>query len=193
MFLPLERAQEAEQRGDLAGGVLVDGVQAHEGIKHEEFGPQGSNRGAERLAVLAAIEAQHRCRNDVDVEGREVDAGGIGDALEPLTHDRGGVLGGIEEHGPSLPGREVAQAGDACGNGDGKVESEEGFAAFGLAADDADGLAHPQSLDEPGLLGSLGFGEQRGAEGGKRLHGADLALRRLRTRCSARSWASLRR
>jgi hypothetical protein len=143
--------------------------------------------------VLAAIQPKRRRHYDVDVESREVDTGGIGDAFEPLTHDRGGVLGGIEEHGAALPGREVAQAGDARGNGDGKVEGEEGFAAFGLAADDADGLAHPQSLDEPGLLGSLGFGEQRGTDGGKRLHGADLALRRLRARCSARSWASLRR
>jgi len=58
----------------------------------------------------------------------------------------------------------VAQAGDGCGNGDGKVESEEGFAAFGLTADDADGLAHPQSLDEPGVPGLLGFGEERGAK-----------------------------
>src|SRR5262249_46758769 len=124
--LPLDRAQEAEQRSDLAGGVLVDGVQAHEGIKDEEFGPQGRNRGAERLSVLAAIQPKRRRRNDVDVESREVDTGGIGDAFKALTHDRGGVLRSIEEYGAALPGREVAQAGDSCGNGDGKVESEEG-------------------------------------------------------------------
>ena len=35
---------------------------------------------------------------------------------------------------------EAAQAGDAGGDGDGEIEGEEGLAALGLAADDADGL-----------------------------------------------------
>jgi hypothetical protein len=33
-----------------------------------------------------------------------------------------------------------------------QVEREEGFALLGLAADDADGLGSPQSLDEPAAL-----------------------------------------
>ncbi len=44
-------------------------------------------------------------------------------------------------------GVEAAQAWDAGGDGD--VEGEEGLAAFGLAADDADGLAGPEPVDEP--------------------------------------------
>ena len=90
--------------------------------------------------MLAAIEAQGRHGDDVDVESCKVDAGGVGNALEALAHDCSGVLGGIEQHRSALPEREVAQAGRACSHRDGEVEGEEGFAAFGLAADDANRL-----------------------------------------------------
>jgi len=51
----------------------------------------------------------------------------------------------------------VAQARGSGGNRDGEVEGEEGFAAFGLAADDSDRLFGPQRGDEPALLlGALG-------------------------------------
>ena len=48
--------------------------------------------------------------------------------------------------------REAAQAGDAGGDGDGQLEGQEGFAALGLAADDADGFFRPQPIDEPARL-----------------------------------------
>jgi hypothetical protein len=95
----------------------------------------------------------------------------MGNALEALTYDGSSVFRGIEQHGSSLPGRELPQARDTCGDRDGAIEGEEGFAALGLAADDANGLSHPQPFDEPGLLALLGLGEERGADGGKRLHG----------------------
>ena len=67
------------------------------------------------------------------------------------------VLGGIEQDAAGPCDREAAQAGGSGGDGDGQIEGEEGFAAFGLAADDADGFLGPQPLDEPApLLGSLG-------------------------------------
>jgi hypothetical protein len=122
------------------------------------------------LAVLAAIEAQHGYRNDVDVETLELDAGSICNAFEALAHDCGGVLGRKEQHGSRVPDGEAPQAGDACGNCHGEIEGKEGFTALGFAADDADGLSHPQFLDEPGILVSLGHGEECGANGGKPLH-----------------------
>ena len=70
-------------------------------------------------------------------------AGGGADAVEPTTDDVQGVLGGVEQHAPGLGHGEAAQAGPAGGDGDGQIEGEEGFAAFGLAADDADGLLGP--------------------------------------------------
>ena len=46
----LQLAQVGEQRRDLAGDVLVDAVQADEGIEDEEPGPQRGDGVGERLA-----------------------------------------------------------------------------------------------------------------------------------------------
>ena len=53
---------------------------------------------------------------------------------------------------PGLVGGEAAQARDAGGDRDGEVQRQEGLAALGLAADDADRLAPPQRVDEPLVL-----------------------------------------
>ena len=80
-----------------------------------------------------------------------------------------GVLGGVEQHASWVGHGEAAQAGPARGDGDGQIEGEEGFAAFGLAADDADGLLGPQVGDQPALiLGTLG--QAMGGDDGKRGH-----------------------
>ena len=42
--VPLELAQGGEHGGDLGGHVLVDAMQAHEGVEHEERGAQGRRR-----------------------------------------------------------------------------------------------------------------------------------------------------
>ena len=45
----LEVAQVGEHRRDLGRGVLVDAVQADEGIEHEQRGPQGRDRLAQAV------------------------------------------------------------------------------------------------------------------------------------------------
>src|SRR5262249_17898198 len=47
---------------------------------------------------------------------------------------------------------EATQAGSACGDGHGQVECQEGFAALGLAADDANRFVCPQVGHQPVLL-----------------------------------------
>ena len=64
-------------------------------------------------------------------------------ALEPPAHDVERVLGGVEQNATGAPHREAAQARGAGRDRDGKVERKEGFAAFGLPADDSDGLLGP--------------------------------------------------
>ena len=93
----------------------------------------------------------------------EVGAGGARDPLEPGTHDVAGVLGGEQQDGSCLAGGEAAQAGHAGGDRDGEVEGEEGLAALGLAADDADRLAPPQHVDEPLLAARALFELGRGS------------------------------
>jgi hypothetical protein len=67
---------------------------------------------------------------------------------------------------------EAAQARDAGGDGDGDVE--EGLAAFGLAADDADGLLGPQAGDEPAVLLAALIEAPGGLDGNPRLLGHEL-------------------
>ena len=102
------------------------------------------------------IETQAGRGDHLDVEIGEISGGGA-DAVEPVADDVEGVLGGIEEDASRLGYTEAAQARGAGGDRNGEIEGEEGFAAFGLAADDTDSLLGPQCGDEPSLfLGALG-------------------------------------
>ena len=158
----LDVAQEAEDGDDVGGGVLVDGVEADQGVEDEEPGADAFHGLQEAGAVLAMVEAQDGDVDDGDVEGLEGGACGMADTLEAVAHDVACIFGTEQQDGPP-GGGEVAEAGDAGGDGDGEIESEEGLAALGLAADDADTLFAPQGVDEPLLLSGalLEFG--RGA------------------------------
>jgi hypothetical protein len=167
----LELAQVREHRGDLGGGVLVDAVQAHEGIEHEQRGPQGGDRLAQAILVLGQIQADGRGGDDLQVERLEHDAGGPGNARQAGAHDVERVFGGEEQHAPGAGGAKASQTRRAGGDGDGHIEGEERLAALGLAADDADGLGGPQVFDQPAVLrrldgeGVRGLHRQQGHRG----------------------------
>ena len=61
-------------------------------------------------------------------------------------HEVAGVLGTERQDRTGADGGEVAQAGDAGGDGDGDVEGQHGLVALGLAAADATGLVAPQRV-----------------------------------------------
>ena len=154
---PLQFAQEGEQRCHVAADVLVDAMQAHERIEDQELRPEGGDSLLETRAVGVEIEAQAGRGDHLDVEFGESGTCGGTDALEAAAYDMQRVLGGIEQDPTGPRDREAAQAGCSGGDGCGQIEGEEGFAAFGLAADDADGFLGPQPLDQSApLLGSLG-------------------------------------
>jgi hypothetical protein len=98
----------------------------------------------------------------MDIEAFEVYVGGVGDALQALSHHVGGILGRIAEHGSRLPSREVAQAGAARSDRNGKIKGKEGFTALGLTADDTNGFFAPQTLNQPSRLSCLWLSELRG-------------------------------
>ena len=132
-------------------------MQAHERIEDEEPRLQPGDGLVETCAIDLEIEAQARRGDHLDVEPGEADAGGHTDAFETATDDMESVFRGIEQDATGARHREAAQAGDTGGDGDGHIEGEEGFAAFWLAADDADGVFRPQPIDEPALLlGAVG-------------------------------------
>ena len=154
---PLQLTQEGEQRCDIAADVLVDAVQAHERIEDQEPRLEGGDGFLEPRAVGLQIEAQAGRGDHLDVEFGETSAGGGTDALEALADDVQRVLGGIEQDPAGALDGEAAQTGSSGGDGDRQIEGEEGFAALGLATNDADGILGPQLIDQPApLLGRLG-------------------------------------
>jgi hypothetical protein len=149
---PLQVAQECEQWCDLAADVFVDAMQADERIEDEQARPQPGDRLVETGAVDLEIEAQARCGDHLQVEFGEVATGGGADSVEAAAHDVECVFGGIEQDATGADDGEAAQTGRSGGDGDGQIEGQEGFAALGFAADDADRLFRPQVGDEPVLL-----------------------------------------
>ena len=130
-------------------------MQPHERIEHQQARLQPCNRLLQSCPIGLKIEAQTRGGDHLHVEISEADASGGGGG-------GGGRCAGHLLRDRATRGREAAQAGDAGGDGDGQIEGEEGFAAFGFAADDADGLFRPQFVDEPALLfGAEGRAEDR--------------------------------
>ena len=132
-------------------------MQADERIEDEQPRLQPGDGLVEARAVGVEIEAQAGGGDHLDVEFGESGAGRGTDAFEAATDDVQSVFGGIEQDAAGAAHREAAQAGDAGGDGNGQIEGQEGFAALGFAADDADGFFRPQPIDEPALLlGAIG-------------------------------------
>ena len=145
----LQLAQKAEDGGDLRDGVLVDAVQADQGVEDQEARFDALHRFLQALTIGRPVETQGGHIDDGDVEFVEGGGGGVGDPLQAFAHLVSRVFGREQQHGAAPRGAEVAQAWHACGDGDGEVEREEGLAALGLAADDADALLAPERLDHP--------------------------------------------
>ena len=153
----LQLAQVGEQRRDLGGGVLVDAVQAHEGVEDDEPRPQAFDLLAQARAVGRDVEADDGIDDHVDVEAVQRDLCGCTDSAEASAHDVGRVLGGVQQHGAAGRDREAPEAGHAGGDADGHAEREEGLAAFRLATDDPDRGLGPRAVDQPALRrGPLG-------------------------------------
>lgn len=169
LIATLQGPQEVEQWGDVCGHVFVHAVQTHEGVEHEHRWAQSADGLIKAIAVGLEVEPQAWGGDDLQVEVGESKGAGGADALESLTDDGGSILGGEEKDAAGARHGEAAQAGSGGGDGDGHVQGEEGFAAFGLTADDADGFGGPESLDEPALLGGDQV-EQVGGPHGQRGH-----------------------
>jgi hypothetical protein len=154
---PLQLAQEGEEWCDFTAGILIDAMKADKRIENEEARLQAGDGLIEGCAIGLEIEAQAGSGDHLNVELGETDAGGGTDAFEAAADDVERVLSGIEQDA-AWPGHgEATQAGDTSGDGHGEIESEEGFAALGLATDDPDGFVRPQPINEPALLlGTIG-------------------------------------
>src|SRR5262245_52344821 len=89
----LQLAQVGQQWGDLAAGVLVDAMQAHERIENEQKRLEGGYGGGEAAPIGLQIEPERWGGDDLDIEIGERHTSRGGDALEASAHDRRGILG----------------------------------------------------------------------------------------------------
>ena len=125
LMVALEMTEEGEQGSDLGGRILIDAVQADEGIEDEQARAESGDGMFEHGAIVGQVEAQGGGGDDLEVEVVEVDAGGAADAVEASAHDVEGVLGGVEQYRSWVGHREATQARGAGRDGDGEVESQE--------------------------------------------------------------------
>ena len=82
----LQLSQIGEQRRHLTAGVLIDAMQTHEGIEHEQAWLQVGDGVVEASAVGREIQSHGGCGDDLDVEIGKAEAGGGADAVEPPAH-----------------------------------------------------------------------------------------------------------
>lgn len=152
----LQLAEVGEEGGDLEGGILVEAVEADEGIEDQQAGAMGVEGVGEAALVGGQVEAELIGEDEEDGQLGEVDLSGLGEALESSADLEGVILGGEEEDWTGLGDRESSEARGAGGDGEGDLEGEEGFTGLGGSAEDADGLVIPEAVDEPGgLLGRV--------------------------------------
>ena len=91
-------ARAGEQRRHLAAGILIDAVQAHEGIEDEQPRLQLGNGLGEASAVGVKIKPDRGRGDDLDIQIGERYADGSTDAFEATAHDVQRVLGGVEKN-----------------------------------------------------------------------------------------------
>ena len=104
---------------------------------------------SETLTVGRCVQPERGCGDHFHRQRLEADLSGASDAFQALAHDGQGVFGGKEQHFAGAPNGKLAQTGRAGSDADGHIQSQKAFAAFGFAAEDADGLIGPKPLDQP--------------------------------------------
>ena len=70
--LSLQRTKVRQQRGHLAGVVLVDAVQSHKRIQDQQPGPEPPSCLQEPSPIRVAVEPQHTRGNHMNFYVREI-------------------------------------------------------------------------------------------------------------------------
>jgi len=155
--LALEFAQIREQPGDLAGVVFIHPVQSDQRVQDQQDRPELLDGVGEPRSIGGSVKPERRGGDDFHRQGGKGHLRGRRDAFNPLTHDRQRVFGWEEQDWSAAPDWKLPQAGGAGSDADGDIQSQKAFAAFGFAAQDADGLLGPETFHQPlGLRAGAG-------------------------------------
>ena len=148
--LALEFPQIREQRGDLGGVVFIDPVQPDQRVQDQQDGAGVAGRCGRGASGRCGV--SNRSEGAVmTCTGNEA-KGTCAAAAMPSRRWR--TTASESSAGKSSTGplrrtgnwrKQAAPGSDT----DGHIQSQEAFAAFGFAAQDADGLLGPEILDQP--------------------------------------------
>jgi hypothetical protein len=144
-----ELAESGENGGDLSGVVFVGALESHVGVEDEKPGLVLLKGKAEPMEIFGSVESESRFEDKPHIEGVEVGLACLGELLEPFPDLFGRILGGVDEDDSRPWDVESSETGLPGGDGDGELQSEPGFSAFGLSADDAHCPFAPELVDEP--------------------------------------------
>jgi hypothetical protein len=159
LIATLDLAEVAEQRGDLAGVVLVAAVQPDEGVEDQEPWAMRFDGLAQPREVALLVEPQRRRVDEPELEVGELQPARRSDGGDPLAEVRQRIFGAVEEHRAAVGDREAAERVGATRDADGEVEREPGLVRLRRGRDPAHALRAPQGLDQPAaplLLGGYG-------------------------------------
>jgi hypothetical protein len=94
----LQLAQVGEQGGDFAAGVLVDAMQTHERIQHQQAWLELLDGAFEPTAIGRQIQPYRECGDHVNIQFLKTNVGCSTDALEPTPHDMERVFCGVQQY-----------------------------------------------------------------------------------------------
>jgi hypothetical protein len=114
---PVELTEEAEEAGDVGGAVLVESVEADEGVEHEELGPERREGPVQSAPVGLEVETEAGCGDDVKVEAVERESSVCAELSDAVAELVGRVLGEIDEGGARGVDLEATEAGGGGSDG----------------------------------------------------------------------------
>ena len=129
--------------------IFIDAVESDHRIEDEQTGLKLLNGLSQALAVQRQIQAQDRRGDHFDGQGLKGELSEGANPFQAGTDHAQGIFGGEKQDRARAMDGEASQTGGARGNANGQIQSQEAFAAFRFAAENADGLIGPEILDEP--------------------------------------------
>jgi hypothetical protein len=162
----LDLAEEGEQTGHFISPVFILGMEADQRIEQEHMRADELQGMEQARLVGFAVQAQEGLGDDVEVEAADIQTPAGAEGFDALADQGEFVLGGEDEGRAGVGHGEAVQAGGVGGDAYGHVECQEGFACFGLTAEDSRGGACPQGPDEPAIFQGPG-GDIAGPEDGE--------------------------
>ena len=148
----LHLPQEAEQPGDIRRAVLVQMVQAHQGIEQQHAGLELLERGLQELPIPSLIQAQRGRRDHMQIKPPDIQAPMSAQGIQARTHHRQGIFRQIDQGRPPGLYRKAPQTGRGRGDTHRHVQPQPGLASLRRATNDAHGRPTPELLDQPALL-----------------------------------------